>query len=58
MLKRGLQAQLGAHFQRKQVFTVPLLPEPPLLPSLQDLRVNAVPQVTPTIAHCGLAGRC
>lgn len=55
MLKRGL---LGACFHRKQLFLALLLSEPPVLPALQDLRVNAVPQVTPTTAHLSLAGRC
>jgi len=59
VLKRGLQAQLGARFHRKQLFVAPLLlPELPALPTFQDLSVDAVPQVSPTIAHRSLAGRC
>lgn len=57
-VKERFQVWLGASFDEKQLFAAPLLSEPPAPPGLQDLRVNIVPQVTATIAHRGLAGRC
>lgn len=56
VLKRGLQVWFGASFDGKQLFAAPSCQSHwHFWPSR---RVSIVPQVTATIAHRGLAGKC